>query len=435
MIAAVSSAHSQPIDQVRGRDQTVDYASLTRYGPWDDRNYRLTRDDLELLAPDEHLLRDAIPAFFRVELRRRNPGMRRTGPAQYPRRALPSFFIYYGGYSIDGRFYLGAERRGGRFIVDLDHPRETATEQSALVPLATDTRVTSPSGAETSSVAIHPSDQALVIAGSNGPGAGQKMHYSTDGGIAWNESQALPLGGTCCNPSVAWSSDGSKAYAATVGVLGIGEGLGVWFYRSGDNGQSWSDLGPDPRRELGGAGFDGERLHVDTYPGSPHVDNIYLTWHEDNILKFAQSVNFGSSWTTPISISSGDQQLGAGSDITSDRSGDIFDRWWCELRRAGRSRADPRELQLPDPISGDPRSSGLCLRGSRSVERTLLRQPLRSLDGFDWTARHDRPSAEPRSHSICILAQRRRIVDDSDPPRDRRCHDRRSLASVALDRR
>ncbi|MEM8931662.1 MAG: hypothetical protein AAGE94_10820, partial [Acidobacteriota bacterium] len=39
------------IQQARGVDATLDYASLYRFGPWDDRNYQLTAEDLELLAP------------------------------------------------------------------------------------------------------------------------------------------------------------------------------------------------------------------------------------------------------------------------------------------------------------------------------------------------------------------------------------------------
>lgn len=322
MIVTVAGVTAQTVDQTRGRDQAVDYASLARFGPWDDRNYALTAADLVLLAPNEHEQREAIPAFFRVELRRQNPGMRRTGPAQYPRSALPRFFIRYGGYRLDGRFYLGARRENGRFVVDRE--RLVRTAESPDRSLATDVRVTSPVGAAESAVAIHPTNPDLVIAGSNGPASGQKMHYSGDGAATWSESAALPLGGTCCDPTVAWSSDGSKAYAATLSALSA---PGIWFYRSGDNGQTWSDLGADPRRELGSAGFDKEYLHVDTHPGSPHLDNIYLTWHENNVMKFARSSNFGNTWTTPISVSIGTDQEGIGSDITTDLTGSVYYFW------------------------------------------------------------------------------------------------------------
>lgn len=77
--------------QACGIDQRVDYVALTKIGPWDDRNYKLTAEDLKYLAPDEEQLQIPIPAFFRVELRKEMPHLRRSGPAQYPRSAVPLF--------------------------------------------------------------------------------------------------------------------------------------------------------------------------------------------------------------------------------------------------------------------------------------------------------------------------------------------------------
>ena len=82
---------ANPVDPARGVDASVDYAALVQIGPWDDRNYQLTAEDIALLSPDESSARDPVPAFFRVELRRSNPGLRKAGPAQYPRSALQRF--------------------------------------------------------------------------------------------------------------------------------------------------------------------------------------------------------------------------------------------------------------------------------------------------------------------------------------------------------
>lgn len=97
--AVMAQQASKPIDIVQacGVDQRVDYMALTKFGPWDDRNYKLTGEDLELLAPDEDELHIPIPAFFRVELRREMPHLRRSGPAQYPRSAVPLFERRHGG--------------------------------------------------------------------------------------------------------------------------------------------------------------------------------------------------------------------------------------------------------------------------------------------------------------------------------------------------
>ncbi len=103
-IAAIAQDEAAPLNivQSRGVDQRVDYESLTKFGPWDDRNYNLTAEDLDYLSPDEDQLRDPVPAFFRVELRKEFSDLRKSGPAQYPRSAVPLFERRYGGLKRDG---------------------------------------------------------------------------------------------------------------------------------------------------------------------------------------------------------------------------------------------------------------------------------------------------------------------------------------------
>jgi hypothetical protein len=325
---------AQKIDPARGVDPKVDYTSLTRHGPWDDRNYRLTAADVAVLPPGDADLHHAIPAYYRIHLRA-TFDLPVEGPAQYPLNALAFFFAYETGYLVDGSFYRAVERRAEGWSIDLDSPIgrlvDDATGTGAAATgeaqspelLDGEARVTSPSSAAESAVAVHPTDVDRVIAGTVGPGPGQKMHFSTDGGATWTETE-LPLGGTCCDPTVAWSSDGSKAYAATLG------GFEVWFYRSGDGGQTWDDLAGidgDPRRELAGIGLnDKEFLHVDTSAASPHRDAIYLTWHAANIMRVGRSIDGGHTWST-YEESPDAAFLGVGSDLTSDRGGRVYHVW------------------------------------------------------------------------------------------------------------
>jgi hypothetical protein len=325
-----SPAAAQQIDSTRGVDPRVDYRDLARFGPWDDRNYRLTKEDLALLAPNEASLMDPIPAFFRVELRKQNPGMARSGEAQYPRSALQIFEMRYSGYLVDGKTYKGLEVRDGRFRVLTQDPPPEEENEISLRTLTGEARMTTPVGAAESSIEMHPLNSEIVIAGSNGPGGGQVMHTSANGGATWTQAAALPLGGTCCDPTVEWSSNGALAYAATLG--GCGAVCNVWFYRSNDNGQTWThletDTPGDPRREITAASTsDKEFLHVDKFATSAFRDNIYLTWHDNNTLRFARSTNFGNTWSAPISISTGTTESGIGSDITTDRTGNVYYLW------------------------------------------------------------------------------------------------------------
>ena len=63
------------IDQSKGIDQRINYNSLVDFGPWDDRNYKITLDDLSFLSPIEKTFKDPIPAFFRIELRKTIPSL------------------------------------------------------------------------------------------------------------------------------------------------------------------------------------------------------------------------------------------------------------------------------------------------------------------------------------------------------------------------
>jgi hypothetical protein len=311
------------VDQSRGVDSRVDYADLVHFGPWDDRNYQLTVEDLELFARNERELRVAVPAFYRVELRR-TFDLLDSGPVQYPHAALPRFLNEHGGYLVDGRLYRGLERTQEAWVIldDDSVDLEDFEREGGEAFLDGEARVTNPNGAAESAIAIHPIDPEIVIAGTNGPSGSQRMHFSTDGGETWTQAANLPLGGACCDPTVGWSADGTKAYTATLGSA-------VWFYRSGDNGQTWDDLinepGADPRREIGG-GVDKEFLHVDTFPTSPHKDNIYLTWHQNgNTMQFSRSTDFGHTWSAPLAFSADDR--GIGSDIATDSAGNIYYFW------------------------------------------------------------------------------------------------------------
>ena len=302
----------QRIDASRGVDSAVDYRALARIGPWDDRNYQLTSADIELLSADELSARDPIPAFFRIELRRSNPGMLTQGPAQYPRSALQRFERKYYGYLINGRIYRELEvAEDGSFEVVLEGGKSESQWVKAL--MATENRVSGPAhgGAETA-IAINPSNTSRVIAGSNGPYQGQTMWYSADAGTTWTRSGDLPGANICCDPTVAWSGSGTRAYTATLGN-------GVYVYRSTDNGQTWSSNVVVPTTD---GGVDKEYLHVDTHAASPNYENVYICWHLNGVQKFSRSTDLGVSFGTPLSFSSAPN--GIGCDLTSDTNGNVY---------------------------------------------------------------------------------------------------------------
>ena len=280
------------IDAARGADPAVDYARLARLGHWDDRNYELTLEDLKYLSGNEAELPNQIPAFFRVELRKAWPHLKKTGPVQYPRAAWQMFRMKYGGFLRDGKLY------GPKWGVDRLAPFRADNELQLNQVL----------GANELTVEVNHTNADRVVAGSNNNG-GQEMYFSADGGQSWTIQGTLP--NTCCDPTVGWSSDGSVAYVAA-----LSGPIGVSFWRSFDQGQTWVD-----RVDVTPSGSDKEWLHVDISGSSPFQDNIYLTYHDGNVMQFARSTNAGTSFDI---TAFGSDPSGIGSDITTTSNGDVY---------------------------------------------------------------------------------------------------------------
>jgi PKD repeat protein len=302
------------IVQSRGVDQSVNYGQLKKYGPWDDRNYRLTRKDLDYLSPNESDAIVPIPAFYRVEMRKANPNLPKTGPAQYPRVALNGFLEKYEGIEINGRHYRALRHKGGEDYEVLFEAEDESKDQFAKF-LGGEKRITTPVGAAESAVAVNPVNTNLVIAGTNGPGTGQKMWRSSDGGVTWLGPTSLS--GTCCDPAVGWSPDGTVGYMMALSSV-VGSGTNVFFYRSTDNGATWNQSATLSNQHQS----DKEYFTVDTYASSPRKGNIYTAWHDSNVQKFARSTDGGVTFGSVLTLDSASR--GIGSDLTTDKNGNVY---------------------------------------------------------------------------------------------------------------
>jgi len=321
--------NAQNIDNRRGIDKRVDYQSLYQSGPWDDRNYQLTLEDLDVLYENEEDIDSLVPLFFRVNFHKRFPHMKqhKKHPPYYPRSLYNYFVIRYNGYLINNKLYKGVKW-------DDDHEYlQVAIDKNGKTPgnyireqvkvISQDTFVIG--GAE-SAIAVSPTNPNNIILGLNGNFGGQQMMYSTDGGASWNTSSDL-TGNECCDPSVEWNSDGSYAFTAT---LGFGD---VWVYRSDDNGATWDSFtdetpGDDRREFANGTGTkvfsDKEFIHIDKSPTSPYKNNIYVLWDDElNTIAFARSDDNGNTFTTQAFNS----ESGIGTDLVTTSNGDVYNFW------------------------------------------------------------------------------------------------------------
>src|SRR3954466_6500292 len=162
-LISVSLAQAQTIVQNRGADPLrINYADFSRYSPWDDRNYNLTRADMEILAPNERQLFDPIPVFFRVQLRKNWPELRNA--TTYPRSALQIYQIYYGGYQVGDQISRRAEFNAGRYIVAPPRSGEKLERESSKNLQLGEVRVTMPEGASESAIKANPVNPDTLIA-------------------------------------------------------------------------------------------------------------------------------------------------------------------------------------------------------------------------------------------------------------------------------
>ncbi len=313
--AYVDQIDDATIVQSRGVDQQVDYAELRRFGPWDDRNYALTKSDIAMLPADDEY-RYGVPAFFKILKRKEVAAEGYPMQEHYPRELDKEFESRFGGLLQDGVLH----RRG---LGIYSHPDPANPPQALLYatdPIPHSVPINGENfmaiGDEETSIKYNPIDPLKVIAGSNGSG-GQSQNYSLDGGATWLSGGVLPS--TCCDPAMEWSADGTVAYAATL-TSGAGSGFRAGIYRSTNNGQTWGG-----RVDVSTGSSDKEYIHIDKSTSSPYLENAYLTWHQSNTMFFARSLDKGLTWSTPIQFSSAAK--GIGSDITTDNAGNIYYIW------------------------------------------------------------------------------------------------------------
>ena len=292
------------IENELGVDATLDYKLLKEMGPWDDRNYQLTKKDIALLPQDDQILAN-VPLFFKIQYRKQHP---ETGK-YYPRSLYQNFLGNYGGLLVDGVWYK--EGLGNGTFTEDSYGKTTAANQLRVA--ANEVALENGVLGDESAIECNPTNKNNCVAGTNSQN-GQTMYYSSDGGVSWTKSQSNP-GSSCCDPTVDWSSDGSIVYQGDLSR--VGSSIGVRWSRSLDQGQTWESM-----KSITTTGSDKEYLHVDRSPSSPYLDNLYMTWHDGNVLQFARSTDKGLSFQTPISFSS--EPRGIGSDATTDSAGNLY---------------------------------------------------------------------------------------------------------------
>ena len=297
---------------------------------------------------------------------------------------------------------------------------------------------------------IHPTDVNKVVAGSNGPGSGQIMWYSTNGGTAWTQAAALPQGSTCCDPTVDWSSNGQYAYTSTLG--GCGALCNVWVYRSADGGATWNDLATitpgDGRREVTSAGTsDKQYIHVDKFATSPvprqHLSVLARQQHPEVLPLDRLRPHLERA---DLTMSTGSTQSGIGCDLTTDKNGNLYYFWPATngqtiLMRKSTNGGTSFATAVTVANTQDGYDFAIPAMETRrafiyaSADADLSNGAFANSIYVAWTdttaARVGNNRQQPRAHPGRLLARRRRHLDGAHAARDGRRQHRRPLPPLA----
>jgi hypothetical protein len=163
------------------------------------------------------------------------------------------------------------------------------------------------------SLAIDPSDDRILLAGSNSAKEGtMRLYGSTDGGVTWATSTAYPppssLAKTCAaDPWVGIDSEG-RQYLSFVRFTPCRTGAPrVQVVTRAGPGAQWTT--PKVVAPLGTARFDDKpSLAVDTSGSSPNEGRVYVAWVRASRkvvfgIRLSHSDDGGRTWSRPVNVS------------------------------------------------------------------------------------------------------------------------------------
>ena len=242
-------------------------------------------------------------------------------------------------------------------------------------------------------IAIDPSNDEVLLAGSNSHGDRRVHAYgSTDGGATWAKVPLPRSTGTIfsADPAVAIDRTG-RQYFGHVRIASQARRITIDVVvaaRSGPAGQ-WRSVAVRPLPRV----FDDKpAIAVDTWPGSPHADRVYLAWSRitrarRGFIALSHSDDGGATWSPPVRVSDSARTLDSYASLAVAPDGSVYVAWWNAFGRGvfvdrstdggatfGRDR-------LVDPIAGRGTCSPPGVRIPAQPTNCVRPNPVVSVDG------------------------------------------------------
>lgn len=162
----------------------------------------------------------------------------------------------------------------------------------------------------------------------------QGFYASSNGGSTWNHNclPTLPGGSGDGDPTVGYDLNG-HAFAGGIGVDGSGV-LNIVVSRSLNNGTTWTPVVLAVKPLFSGGSCDKDWMQIDTNPGSPHANSIYISNTQfdpssNSEITVTHSNDFGKTWTTAAVDT---KQIYPGSvdqftDLAIGKDGTVYVSW------------------------------------------------------------------------------------------------------------
>jgi hypothetical protein len=252
----------------------------------------------------------------------------------------------------------------------------SASGAGGAAPHGVNVAVSQARGAQSeASIAIHPLDPEVLVAGSNSEAEPTMRAYgSTDGGRTWTSDAAPPLppasppGSTTADPVVGIDRDGRQYY----GFVRLGRARAIFVAARPGPASGWTTpaepISPPPQSGID----DKPALAVDNSPQSPHEGRVYVAWVRRSTFSIrillSHSDDAAATWSSPVAVNDDDTFVGYPS-VAVARDGTVYVAWAGLSRLSLDRSADGGATFGPDRLVAGVRPA------SRTDCRLLPAQP------------------------------------------------------------